>query len=173
MYKRIKGLYSRLIDFTNQLTGAALLVMMAVVLLQVFSRYIVFKSLTWSEEVSRYLLVFVVLLGLGMAVRDNLLIRIDAIDYALKNARVKRVLELLRSILGLVAAVIITVSSTQLFKVGRVQKSPAMQIPMIILYALVFISYLIASAGLVFRTIDCVIDVVHPQEEQMEGGGAE
>lgn len=173
MYQKIRNGFNQFLDFINTLTGAALLVIMCVVLLQVFCRFVIFKSLTWSEEVSRYLLVFVVLFGLATAVNENMLIKIDALDSVIRSARVRGVLDLLRTIVGLVCAVLITASSTRLFRVGMVQKSPAMQIPMIIMYAVVFISYLLATVALVFKTIDCVQEMKHPEDrnEFQEGGG--
>ena len=58
----------------------ALVVMIAVVFLQTFCRFVIFQSLTWSEELSRYLFVVVIVLGINLATTDKLFVRIEIID---------------------------------------------------------------------------------------------
>ena len=66
----------------------ALVVMIAVVFLQTFCRLVIFQSLTWSEELSRYLFVVVIVLGINLATTDKLFVRIEIIDGMLgKTAR--------------------------------------------------------------------------------------
>ncbi len=55
----------------------SLVVMVAVTLLQVFCRYVLNASLLWPEEVARWLFVWMVFLGMAIAVRRNAHIRID------------------------------------------------------------------------------------------------
>ena len=163
MYDKIRSGFDRFMKFINSLTGAALLIIMCVVLIQVFCRFVIFHSLPWTEEVSRYMMVFMVLLGLCVAVNENMLIKIDAIDSLIHSKRVLNVAELIRTLAGLVCAVIITVSSTKLFQIGLIQKSPAMQIPMIIMYIVVFVSYLLASVSLVFKILDYARALKNPE----------
>ena len=56
------------------LITTALIVMMVVIVVQVFTRYVIFYSLPWSEELSRYLFVFIVVCGINVAVsREKLM----------------------------------------------------------------------------------------------------
>ncbi|MDC0936411.1 TRAP transporter small permease [Pirellulales bacterium] len=48
-----------------------------VVLLQVVSRYLLDNSLTWTEELSRYLFAWIIFLGAALGVRDQSHIKID------------------------------------------------------------------------------------------------
>lgn len=166
MYAKIKNGYSAFLRFINALTGGALLIIMCIVLVQVFCRLVIFQSLSWSEELSRYLMVFMVLFGLGTAVHEDMMIKIDALDSMIHSQRVRDAMDLVRTLLGLVCAVLVTVSSMELFRVGMVQKSAAMQIPMIVMYVVVFLSFLVAAVSLAFKTIDYVIAVTHPAEKQ-------
>ncbi len=159
VYNRVKKCFETLLHFINSLAAAALLIIMVIVLMQVFCRVVIFRSLTWSEESSRYLMAFMVLACLATAINQDMLIRIDALDAAIKNKHAINVMNVLRSVIGLVCAVVIAVSSTRLFKIGMMQKTPAMQMPMIVMYVILFSSYVLAAISLAFKVIDCAIKV--------------
>ncbi|CAM3872878.1 TRAP transporter small permease [Alkalicoccus chagannorensis] len=71
----------RSIDTVNRFlryTIAIILGVMAVVIAyQIFSRFILGTSLGWSEELTRYLMIWLVFLGAAVALRDKSLIGID------------------------------------------------------------------------------------------------
>jgi len=50
---------------------------MIVVLLQVVSRYLLDNSLTWTEELSRYLFAWIIFLGAALGLRDQSHIKVD------------------------------------------------------------------------------------------------
>lgn len=56
-----------------------------VVILQVFFRFVLSMPLTWSEEASRYLNLWSVLLGAALAVKYKDHLRVDLIDNLVKN----------------------------------------------------------------------------------------
>lgn len=157
MYRKIKNSFEMLQNYILTIVATALILIMMVVLLQTFTRFVIFHSLPWSEELSRYLFVFVLMFGLNLAIKENMLIRIDAIDYLIGDGKLKYVLEIIRILVGLVASCVIVYGATFLFKVGMIQKSPAMQLPMIIMYSIVFCGYLLSSISLVFKLIDKVL----------------
>ena len=59
------------------ITFAAFLVMLLIVLIQVFCRYVLGNSLSWSEETARYLSVWITFLAIGLAFYKGELIGID------------------------------------------------------------------------------------------------
>ncbi len=67
MFQSIFKVYSAFIDGLNLLLkGAIILIITAllvVMLMQVFFRYVLFSSLPWSEEVARFLLIWLVMLA--------------------------------------------------------------------------------------------------------------
>ncbi len=134
----------------------ALIAMMCVIAVQVFTRYVIFYSLPWSEELSRYLFVFIVLNGINIAVTREKLIKIDALQNSIKSLRGRLGLDILHVIAGIIACVLIAIYCTDLFPVGRVQKSPAMRIPMIIMYSVVFVGYVLSIIALVLKLIEKV-----------------
>ena len=157
VFRTIERIFKRIQGVFLALTGAALGMIMCIVLLQTFTRFVIFHSLPWSEEMSRYLFVFILMIGINVAIRDDMLIRIDLIDYAANDAW-RKILAITRNLIGLTAAVIIAFNATGLFRVGMIQKSPAMQIPMIIMYCLIFVGFVLASAAMFFQLTDSVLD---------------
>ena len=72
--------HGRLQGLINWIIGLALMLLLTVILLQTFFRYVVFYSLHWSEELSRYLFVVMILLGVNIGITRDNFVRIDLID---------------------------------------------------------------------------------------------
>ena len=153
MYSAVEKLFGKLQTLLLWTITVALIVMMVVIFVQVFTRYVIFYSLPWSEELSRYLFVFIILIGINIAVSQEILIKIDALQNSIKTLRGRLGLDILHAVVGIVACILITCYATNLFRVGMVQKSPAMRIPMIIMYSVVFAGYALSTIALVFKLV--------------------
>lgn len=162
MYCKLEKAFAKIQDIVYVIIGIALVLMVLIILAQTFTRYVIFYSLSWSEELSRYLFVLIIMFGLSIAIRDDMLISIDLIDYVLP-AKLQKYLRVLRQIVALVLSIVIVFSCQQLFPVGMIQKSPAMRIPMIIMYSVIFAGYLLSAMSLVFKIAD---DIRTPGKEQ-------
>lgn len=143
----------------------ALMVMMCVIIVQVFTRYVIFYSLPWSEELSRYLFVFIIVCGVNVAVSREILIKIDAIQNSFKTVRGRLGLDIFHAAVGILACVLIALYATDLFPVGRVQKSPAMRIPMIIMYGIVCFGYSISAISLLLKMIEKIKAFCDPKNK--------
>mgnify|MGYP001180734948 FL=1 len=143
----------------------ALIVMMVVILLQVFTRYVIFYSLPWSEELSRYLFVFIILIGINIAVSQEILIKIDALQNMFQSLRARIVFDIFHTIIGIIACILIASYATDLFPVGMVQKSPAMRIPMIIMYGIVFGGYVLSTIALGLKLIEKILAFCDPKNK--------
>lgn len=154
MYSALEKLFGYFQKLMLGLITVALAAMMVVIVVQVFTRYVIFYSLPWSEELSRYLFVFIVVCGINVAVSQDKLIKIDAVQNSCKTVRGRLGFDIMHAIVGLVACILIAIYCTDLFPVGRVQKSPAMRIPMIIMYVTVFSGYVISSVALFLKLIE-------------------
>ena len=153
MYKKVERAFSKVQNLLLGLIGIALTIMMSVIMLQTLTRYVIFYSLPWSEELSRYLFVFVIMIGLTVAIKDDMLISIDLIDRFLPE-KADKYLDTVRKILALLVSIIIVICCSRMFTIGQIQKSPAMGIPMITMYGTIFVSYILAAISLVFKIID-------------------
>ncbi len=73
-------------DLVNAACAGLLVLILGIVLSSVFCRYVLNQSLTWSDEVVRYLFVWFTLVGSAAALRDRLHIRVEFfVDYLPKE----------------------------------------------------------------------------------------
>jgi len=147
--------FKKMQNVINVIIGVILFGIMCIVLLQIFTRYVIFYSLPWSEELSRYLFVVMIMLGINIGISKNMMVRIDLIDNFLSE-NAKRMLEIGRDIIALVIASILFYSSIDLIKIGSVQISPAMQIPMSTIYLFLFVGFLFAVLSVIVKIIETI-----------------
>lgn len=139
-FKKVQNVVSKII-------GAALLLMMIVVFLQIVCG--MFKmSLSWSEELSRYLFVALIALGINLASTKHLFVRIEIIDGYLKGSAAF-VMNVVRRLIAMYVSFVFVYSGYELIQIGGYQVSPAMSIPMSILYGIIFLGFLLNAAALI------------------------
>jgi TRAP-type C4-dicarboxylate transport system permease small subunit len=114
---------------------ASLLFMVALVFLQVIFRYLISFSLGWSEELSRYILIWIAWISAAYTVRTQKHIRVELVKNMV-NESGKKAIELITLILWFLFALFLVINGTQLilniFETG--QTSPSNQIPMWFVY---------------------------------------
>ena len=123
--------------------------MSIVIFVQVVMRYVFQSSLTWSEELARYMFVWLVYFSVSYTARREKHIRIDAaINLYPKKAR--PYIEILSELIVLGFSIFIAVTGYTVF--GKIawsgQMSPAMRIPMAYAYASVPVGCALMSARL-------------------------
>ena len=122
-----------------------------VVFSQVVSRYVFNNSLTWAEEMARYLQVWIVFLAAAAAVRTGSHI---SVDYATHNlsSRYKKFLSIIIALLTILFLCIVTVYGFKLFIqiYHSTQRSPAMRMPM-------FVPYLAIPVGGFFMLVEAIM----------------
>jgi len=145
---------SRISNQLNSITEAVccvfLLAMTLTVALQVICRYVLGAALTWSEEFSRYGLVWLTFLGGATAVKRGAHMGVEALVNAL-SPQTRKIVQLstLFAVMGFL--VIVTIKGIQLALFNMNQHSPAMGVPM----------------GAVYLAIPtgCLIMLIHASEE--------
>ena len=134
----------------NWLTGLALLTLLCVILLQTFTRYVIFYSLPWSEELSCYLFVLLILWGINIGISRENFVRIDVID-AILPKRCEPYMGVFRDLVALFVAGMFMYSTTFLIRIGKFQRSPAMQIRMDIMYYIVMVGFAMAVLSIILK----------------------
>jgi TRAP-type C4-dicarboxylate transport system permease small subunit len=124
----------RLGDLVESIAGVLLAVVVVIVLLQVFGRYILQISLSWPEELARYVLVWLMIFGVAAAAAGRSQIVVDTL-LELVPASVRRALEALAALAGLVAvALLVWTSQPLIFGPAGRSTSPATGIPSFWIY---------------------------------------
>lgn len=126
--------------------GAMLIGMSVILLIQILMRAVVGSSLTWAEEVARYFYVWSVFLSIGCTIRTKNILKVDLIlEHMPKPLRrtVEIILDLINVVLYAYLSyyAVLTVQSVQVSG----QTSPALEIPMYLVYAIIPVGFVLAS----------------------------
>ena len=144
--------------------------MTATICLQVFFRYILGNSISWSEEFSRYLMIWMGFAGASVALRQGSHV---AIDYfcGLFGDKVKWLLRVASRMLIAIFLFFLVKEGWALATFFMGQKSPAMRISMFWAYAATFTGgVFMAIHLLVLLMEDCGLDRCrHPSSLSGEG----
>lgn len=144
---------SRIAEKVVQVTLVGMVaVMTTIIIIQVFMRYLFLYSLSWSEEVARYLMIWVSFLGASLAVKYGFHIGVEFVITRIPEKQRKWV-TLVAKLSMLVFLVLFTIGGLQVAWAVRDQDSPALLFSM-------FFAYLAAPAGGFFMTIQLLNSMV-------------
>jgi TRAP-type C4-dicarboxylate transport system permease small subunit len=127
----------------------SLWLIVVIMFLQIVMRYVFNNSLSWPEEFSRYLFIYLAFLGISYAVHTNTHIRMDILETIIPR---------LKKPLGYIGDIFLLGFCLYLFKPGLKvlkflirtnQTSPAMELPMYWVYLALFIGLCLT----IFRVI--------------------
>jgi TRAP-type C4-dicarboxylate transport system permease small subunit len=114
--------------------GASVAVMTVTTLMQVAFRYVLNDPLVWSEELARYLFVWVALVGAGAAVRTGGHFGLDLFYRKFPGAGRAGVAMLISAVIAVFAAVLLVYGVRETIQ-ASVQLAPSLQIRMHWAYA--------------------------------------
>ena len=109
-------------------------VLIVACVLQVFFRFVLNNSLSWSEELARYLFVYDVMIGAAMAIRRNSHLQIY-ININLLKPKTRCVFTIVATVAGIVFMAFLFSYSLTLVQTGARTMSAGLGIPMSIPYA--------------------------------------
>ena len=131
----------RVLDILDRLIIALLIVVLSVMLvvgtMQVIWRYVLEASLSWSEELMRFLYVWATMLGVGAAIRRKSMACIDSfLDYiGRKSPETKKILHISAMAVQVFVFALLIFYGYQFTVRGLGQHSPAMGMTMSYVYA--------------------------------------
>lgn len=126
--------------------GCAMILLVILSFLQVLFRFVVNFSLSWTEELSRYIFILLVYNGVSLAIRENKHIRVEIIDMLLPKKMLKH-LSTFNDIVILTLFGFISYGGVDIVRNAYdvKQVSPAIGIPMAIVYGIIPFMFLICS----------------------------
>lgn len=151
--ENLRQIFNTVQNVSKTVIGICMIAMMVVIFAQTSTRYLIFYSIPWSEEVSRYLYVALTLLGLNLAITSKQLVRIDIIDNYLKGNSLK-ILNIIRALLSVIITITFFYSSFGMIDVSQFQSSPALGISMQIMYSITGIGFLLSAVATIFELYD-------------------
>jgi TRAP-type C4-dicarboxylate transport system permease small subunit len=129
-----------------------MIVMTVTVIAQVFLRYIFSYSLSWSEEVARYLMIWVAFLGGSLALQKGLHIGVEILLTRLSVGR-RRKVSLFSKFMILVFLIYLIIGGFKITWAVRDQSSPAL------LFSMSY-AYLSAPMGGLFMALQTLHSIV-------------
>ena len=124
-------------DYLEVSLGVVLMSLMTLIIfIQVIARYVLRSSLSWSEELARYLFIWIIYLGISYGCKLMKHIKIDAC-MSLFPKKARPYVELIGILIFLAFAVYVAVTGFNLTmkQIPLNRKSPAMGLPMQYVYA--------------------------------------
>ncbi|WP_139973618.1 MULTISPECIES: TRAP transporter small permease [Brucella/Ochrobactrum group] len=146
LFKGLEGIYRLLIL-------AAFLILMGTVLLQVYARTFLSSAPVWTEELTRFCLLYIGALGAGLALRSGDMVNVDLLCESLPG-RMPWLLRLASAALTVVFAVILLPAAWDYTMIGSRQTAPSLGWRMDFVHATQLV--LLAALGLwaVMRIIE-------------------
>jgi TRAP-type C4-dicarboxylate transport system permease small subunit len=125
--------YLRVFDVVNVVIRYVLVLLLAgmTVLIgwQVFARFVVGESLTFSEEVSRFAMVWLVVLGAAYAAQSGRLIKVDVLEHVLGSGARKAAI-ITAGCVSIVFYLVLVVFGMFITEAVSFQRTPATEISM-------------------------------------------
>ena len=144
--------------------AAMVLTMTLIVATQVICRYLLGASLTWSEEVSRYLMIWITFLGASTAFKRSMHTGFDAVLRALAPGA-RRAARLVTLVAIVTFLVVVGIKGMQLALFNMAQRSPAMRLPMGTVY-------LAIPTGCLLMLVYAVDQLIHLVRKHSDGRGS-
>jgi TRAP-type C4-dicarboxylate transport system permease small subunit len=129
-----------------------MIVMTLTVIVQVFLRYVFSFSLSWSEEVARYLMIWVAFLGGSLALQKGLHIGVELFLVRV-SSRTRRWVAILSKMFVLIFLIYLTIGGLKITWAVRDQSSPAL------LFSMAY-AYLSAPVGGFFMALQTIHSLI-------------
>ncbi len=147
----MRHLVERLERIQDWMAFVFISVMTVCVSLQVFVRYVLQKPLfLWSEELTRFVLIWTVFLGIGLGVKNDGHFCMDVLP-PLLGRRLGLVVRLFNDLCMGTILVLLVLAGLRYSYFGLFEHSPNMEVPMILVFAAIPLGGILALLYLVER----------------------
>ena len=125
------------------------------VLTTIVFRYVLHQPIMWTEEASRYLMITGIFLAMPVAVHEHVHLGVEVFINVLPKTA-KRIVGVFSEVVTLAAYIAIDYACYKfvLSALSSGQTSPAMHIPMVAMYFIIFLGFLLATIVQVANMID-------------------
>lgn len=129
--------------------------LIVVVLIQIFGRLLLPAAPGWTEEAARLCFVYLVSLGSGLAIKEKAYVNVELWLHRM-SSQVQRFVQIVLHLFVLVLMLLMTLHSLPFVRIGLMQTSPSLQIPMAISY----FSMLLMPILIFFYTFVVIIQMI-------------
>lgn len=167
---KITNTYDRLEEY---LLVISLALSVIIVFLQIIMRSLFNFSLSWTEELSRYIFIWQTWLGTSVALKYDQHIKVELIFSFVKNTKLQRGIKVLADIIWFAFSLFLTFNGFKLTEsmISRNALSSGMRIPLAFVYVVLPISSLLICFRLIPRIYSQIININRSVDEETPEGG--
>jgi TRAP-type transport system small permease protein len=143
---------------------ASMLIMLFVIFGQVVTRYLLNFTPDWSEELARYLFVWVVFLGSALIMGESGHLAVQFLPLKFKGRPFGTFLEILINISSYIFIGILFWQGLRMTRIMTFQLSPGMDIPMSYVYAVIPVSCVLMMLFVVRDSVKIIKGICGPKE---------
>ncbi len=157
-FKKIVYGYDKLEEY---LLCASLVVTTLIIFAQIITRSVFNSSLTWSEELTRYIFIWQIWLGVSIAQKEKQHIKVELLFSFIKNEKFKDVVDIIATLIMIAFNVFLVIKGSELVgqMIVRHNLSGAMRLPMYIVYLVLPLSAGILSLRLAGQLVSDMKDL--------------
>ena len=132
----------RLMRLMRGMIGCLMLLAVSLNCANVVGRYVFLKPFVWAEEMMQFMHLWIVMLGATFLTSQGAHLKMDAV-YLLATPRVRRALDIVTNLLGVLVSLVILVAATQIIQMlaANDQRSVIARVPMALVYAVIPLSF--------------------------------
>ena len=154
-------------NFEGYCCAVMLAVMSVVVFMQVVFRFLIKSSLPWSEELSRYLLVYITYFGCAYGIKTGAHLGVEAFVLILPKT-LQKLLNIVAQLGGLAVCLLIMKFGADIVmaQMQSGQLSPAMRLPMWTIYSAIPLGMAFCVIRYAIETVKAVRALTSPEEKE-------
>jgi TRAP-type C4-dicarboxylate transport system permease small subunit len=141
--------------FEESIAAVFFSIMIILISIQIFLRYLFNYSIVWSEELARYLFIWQIYLGASLGIKNDAHLKVDVI-YMIFPKKTHKYIQIFSNVIFLTFTLIIVgqgiILLYNMFYFGK-QLTPSLQIPMVAVYTIIPFSALLMSIRLLQRIV--------------------
>lgn len=155
MDKLLKGVRTVLYGFSV----AAMSVMLVIIFAQVVTRYLFGYTPEWSEELARFLFVWVVFLGSALIMGESGHLAVQFLPDRVKGTALGTLLDIIVNVAGYVFIILLMTQGWKMTSIMTFQRSPGMDLPMSWVYAIIPVSCVLMLLYLLKDTLRIIANI--------------
>ena len=151
LHKLVLG-YDRL---EEKLLCASLVATTLIIFVQIIMRSFLNSSITWSEELTRYIFIWQIWLGVSIAERENDHISLEIVNSLVKSEVIKKCVKIIANLIMIAFNMFLVVKGSELVRqmMVRGNVSGAMRLPMYYVYMALPVASFILCVRLAAKTV--------------------
>jgi TRAP-type C4-dicarboxylate transport system permease small subunit len=161
MIEKVEDMLRRIIELFGNI---AMILLLCCCLLQVFTRYVLNDSLTWTEELARFSFIWVSFLGTSLCVKNGTHARITVISDFMPKP-IQNTMRYIGYVIIVICCYVMITEGFGLMATVAIQKSPMLRIPMSVFYGACPVGAIFVGLFALLKIVGGIWTLFEPKKE--------